>query len=54
MLFEFKSPHSQGEMISPGDFNRKALHQLLYAYLEERIVKGNDDLKYLIASNFKN
>ena len=39
------------EMVTKEDINKKALQELLYYYLNERISKQNTALKYLIATN---
>ena len=38
-------------MVTKEDINKKALQELLYYYLNERIGKQNTSLKYLIACN---
>lgn len=50
VIIEAKSPKNQNEMIAVGDANRKAFHELLLYYLQERSA-GNIDLKHLIITN---
>lgn len=38
-------------MITTDDLNHKAMHQLIYYYLEERIGRSNVDVRHLIANN---
>ena len=51
VLIELKSTTNKDEMVTKEDINRKALQELLYYYLNERIGKQNTSLKYLIACN---
>ena len=51
VLIELKSTINKDEMVTKEDLNRKALQELLYYYLNERIGKQNTSLKYLIACN---
>jgi adenine-specific DNA-methyltransferase len=51
VIIETKSPSNKSEMISYDQFNIKALQQLLYYYLQERIVNTNLELKQLIVTN---
>ncbi len=51
VLLEVKRPANKPEMITPTDLNRKAFHELILYYLQERIEHKNDELKYLIATN---
>ena len=51
VLAEVKRPANKTEMLTTGDLNRKAMHELLLYYLEERIEHKNNDIKYLIATN---
>lgn len=50
ICIEAKRPGSS-EMITKDDFNKKALHELILYYLQERIEENNTDIKYLIATN---
>lgn len=51
VLIEVKRPSNKGEMITKEDLNRKALHELILYYLQERIEGKNDEIKYLITTN---
>src|ERR1035437_744243 len=51
ILIEVKNPNKNSEMLSKDNLNVKALHQLILYYLEERIERKNNDIKYLIATN---
>lgn len=51
VIIETKSPNNKGEMLTFNKFNNKALQQLLYYYLQERIVNKNIELKQLIVTN---
>lgn len=51
VLIELKSTTNKDEMVTKEDINKKALQELLYYYLNERIGKQNTSLKYLIACN---
>ncbi|WP_373480535.1 Eco57I restriction-modification methylase domain-containing protein [Geminocystis sp.] len=51
IIIETKSPSNKNEMLSFNKFNIKALQQLLYYYLQERIVNKNFELKQLIVTN---
>ena len=51
VLIELKSTTNKEEMVTKEDINRKALQELLFYYLNERIGKQNNSIKYLIASN---
>ena len=53
VMFEMKKP-SSNEMIRPDRLNVKALHELVLYYFEERLKRGNFQLKYLIASDYLN
>jgi hypothetical protein len=50
IIFEFKRTTS-GDMISLKDLDKKALQELLYYYLKERVINNNTDLKHLVISN---
>jgi type II restriction/modification system DNA methylase subunit YeeA len=52
IIFEFKRTTS-GDMISLKDLDKKALQELLYYYLKERVINNNTDLKHLVISNIK-
>ncbi len=51
VMFETKKPAS-GEMIRRERLNVKALHELVLYYFEEKIERGNFELKYLIATDY--
>ena len=53
VLIETKKPNSS-EMMSATDSNQKALQQLVYYYLIERIEGKNTDIKQLIATDVYN
>jgi adenine-specific DNA-methyltransferase len=42
------------EMIADGKLNVKAFHELVLYYLQERITIGNNEIKYLLASDVNN
>ena len=50
VLIEAKRPGAV-EMITKSDFNKKALHELILYYLQERVEENNTDIKYLIATD---
>lgn len=51
VIIEVKRPSNIQEMVSREDLNRKAMHELLLYYLDERIAKGNNRLKNLIITD---
>jgi hypothetical protein len=51
VLLEVKRPTNKTEMISLENINKKALHELVLYYLQERIERKNDEIKYLVATN---
>ncbi|MDR0909364.1 MAG: Eco57I restriction-modification methylase domain-containing protein [Spirochaetaceae bacterium] len=51
VLMETKKPGNKTEMISGDNLNRKALQELLYYYLKERIINKNLEIKNLIITN---
>ena len=51
VLIEVKRPSNTNEFLSAKSINKKALHELLLYYLRERIDKGNNNIKHLIATN---
>ncbi len=51
LLIEGKSSINKSEMVSVEKLNKKALQELLYYYLHERILKKNLYIKYLIINN---
>lgn len=50
VIIEAKRP-SSSDMVTKDDINKKALHELILYYLQERIEHGNIDVKYLIITN---
>jgi hypothetical protein len=50
VIFEAKRPTSP-DMVSVEDLNKKATHELMLYYLQERVDHGNIDIKYLIITN---
>lgn len=50
VILEFKAPKNTGEMINGSDISRKALHEALHYYFEERL-SGNVEIKNIIISN---
>jgi hypothetical protein len=51
VLIEAKKPSNKTEMVRPDNLNAKALHELIYYYLRERITNRNLEIKHLIATN---
>ena len=51
VIIEAKSPANKSEMISIANPNRKALHELVYYYMQERITHKNTELKNLVVTN---
>ncbi|TWJ32476.1 class I SAM-dependent DNA methyltransferase [Geobacter argillaceus] len=51
VIIETKKPSNRAEMISPERPNAKALHELLHYYMQERYIKGNQEIKRLIVCN---
>lgn len=52
VIVETKSTTNACQMVTCTDLNRKAMHQILFYYFNER-ERGNNDIKYLIISNLK-
>lgn len=50
VIFEAKRPTSP-DMVTVEDINKKATHELMLYYLQERVDHGNIDVKYLIITN---
>jgi adenine-specific DNA-methyltransferase len=50
VIIEAKRP-SSSDMVSVDDLNKKATHELMLYYLQERVDHGNIDIKYLIITN---
>src|SRR6266702_6269883 len=51
VLIEVKRPTNRNEMISPERPNAKALHELLHYYMQERYIRDNKEIRYLIICN---
>jgi len=51
VIIEAKRPNNASEMISATNVNKKALHELILYYLDERNRGGNNQLKKLIITN---
>ena len=51
VIIEAKRPTNVHEMISAETPNKKALHELILYYLDERIRAGNNQLKQLVITN---
>ena len=51
VLLEVKKETNRGEMVTPTDLNRKALHELLLYYLEDQEDKSGHDLRHLVITN---
>ena len=50
-IVEVKKPANAAEMVTPTDLNRKALHELLLYYLEDRHDQSGHDLRRLVITN---
>jgi len=51
VIIETKKPSKKAEFLTTENLNRKALQQLLFYYLRERIENNNNNIKQLIATN---
>jgi adenine-specific DNA-methyltransferase len=51
VVIEAKRPSNVSEMITIKDPNKKALHELILYYLDERIRIGNNEMKQLVITN---
>jgi len=51
VIIEAKRPANVGEMITADNPNKKALHELILYYLDERNQAGNNQLKQLVMTN---
>lgn len=51
VLIEVKRPSNINEFLSANNINKKALHELLLYYLQERVNKKNNTIQHLIATN---
>ena len=51
VLLEVKKAGNKGEMVLPTDLNRKAFHELLLYYLQDRDDKSAADLRHLVITD---
>ncbi|MDR3678716.1 MAG: TaqI-like C-terminal specificity domain-containing protein [Flavipsychrobacter sp.] len=51
VIIEVKSPSNHTEMISEAKPNKKAMHELIFYYLRERVDKNQTEIKQLIITN---
>jgi len=51
VIIEAKKPTNKTQMVTTGNLNRKAFHQLILYFLRERITLKNLEIKFLIATN---
>lgn len=51
VIIEAKRPTNINEMVSAENLNKKALHELILYYLDERNQAGNNQLKQLVMTN---
>jgi len=51
VIFEYKKPENINEMIKIDNINKKALHEAVLYYFEERLKKNNDELKYIVITD---
>lgn len=51
VMMEVKRPSNKSEMISSDRLNRKAMHEAVLYYLEQRIDENNSDLKHVILTD---
>jgi hypothetical protein len=51
LLIEAKKPANPGEMVTTADLNRKAMHELLLYYLQDRHAGVADNLRRLVITN---
>lgn len=51
VILEFKKPNNINEMIQIGNINKKALHETILYYLNERKNKSNIDLKNIVITD---
>jgi very-short-patch-repair endonuclease len=54
VLIEAKRPGNSAEMITKEQINRKAMHEAVLYYLEQRIEQDNSDLKHVIITDMDN
>jgi len=53
VLIEAKRPGNSSEMISKDQLNRKAMHEAVLYYIDQRIEQENSDLKHIIITNME-
>ncbi len=51
VIFETKKPSNKADMITKTDINKKALHEIILYYLQERIEFENNEIKNIIITN---
>ncbi len=51
VIIEAKSTTNLNEMVTTDDLNRKAMQELVYYYLLERVEKRNNEICHLVATN---
>ncbi|NBB76739.1 MAG: DUF559 domain-containing protein, partial [Bacteroidetes bacterium] len=51
VMMEVKRPSNKSEMISKDRLNRKAMHESVLYYLQQRIDENNSDLKHIIITD---
>jgi len=54
VLTEVKRPSNKSEMITESNFNRKAIHEAVLYYLEQRMEEENSDLKHVVVTDTLN
>lgn len=54
ILFETKRPGNSSEMVTKENLNRKAMHEAILYYLEQRIELKNSDLKHIVITDMEN
>jgi type II restriction/modification system DNA methylase subunit YeeA len=51
VIIEAKKPANKAEMLRPDNINVKAFQELVFYYLQERIINKNTEIKHLVATN---
>lgn len=51
VIFETKKPLNKADMITTDDINKKALHEIILYYLQERIEHENNEIKNIVITN---
>jgi len=51
VIFETKKPLNKADMITKEDINKKALHEIILYYIQERIEHENNEIKNIIITN---